>query len=495
MLSSGSPAGLSIKKKLSFLFKDSVLFGGLAALSKSASLISFPFMVAHFSRAEYGEIDYFSVVSGFFVILVVLGLDSGLGRFCYDFDSQDARVELVSQCFTVQVLIAFGFCALLFVCREFMSEHLLQTESAQTLLTLVIVQVPFVVITNFAQNLMKWLFLRKQYIFLTLGVSLSTVILLVCGLIYFELRVQDVFALYLGISIIFSFLGCFFIRNWLRIPRSFLHLPQLFRFSLPVGFICLLGSMIPILDRFFIQNFLSGEDLGRSAVAAKIGLLSCLVITAFQTAWGPFAVSIYKSQDADRTYALVLKIFSCFSLMITFWLAAITEFILNVMTDGKYFNLAYIVFPLALGLNVQAVGWIVEIGISLSKRSYLSIYGYLCFLITSVAVVLLLIKDYGLFAIAFGGLAGYTAKSLIAGWLSIKAYPIRWLCGRVVSTYLVFAMMGCSLCFAAHVYLVDLSLLFALLGGLVVPFYWFFVIQKEDRFKLRSFLKYRFMEQ
>jgi len=59
------PSGLSHAGRLKFLARDSVVYGGAAAISRAFALITFPLLAQHFSVADYGIIDLFSIVGNF----------------------------------------------------------------------------------------------------------------------------------------------------------------------------------------------------------------------------------------------------------------------------------------------------------------------------------------------------------------------------------------------------------------------------------------------
>lgn len=91
-----SPRGLSQRGRLSFLLKDSALYGGAAAISKSFSIITFPLLARHFSIADYGIIDFFGVLASFIGILVIFGQDSAVARFFFEYEDKDKRQQLIS---------------------------------------------------------------------------------------------------------------------------------------------------------------------------------------------------------------------------------------------------------------------------------------------------------------------------------------------------------------------------------------------------------------
>jgi O-antigen/teichoic acid export membrane protein len=103
---------------------------------------------------------------------------------------------------------------------------------------------------------------------------------------------------------------------------------------------------------------LGAEDLGLYAVALKIAMLAGLVVTAFQTAWGPFSLSIHKQNDASLTYNWVLKIFSVGICITVLLITMLSGPLINLLASNRYSGAVVVVFPLLLGLAVQATSWI-----------------------------------------------------------------------------------------------------------------------------------------
>ena len=97
-----------------------------------------------------------------------------------------------------------------------------------------------------------------------------------------------------------------------------------------------------------------------------------------------------------------------------------------ILATERYSEGMVVVLPLTLALCIQSIGWIVEIGISISKRSYLQLYAYTIYLIISIAAIYLFTSSYGIIGVSFGILAGHISKTLVASYLAQLAHPINW---------------------------------------------------------------------
>src|SRR5690606_24666922 len=120
------------------------------------------------------------------------------------------------------------------------------------------------------------------------------------------------------------------------------------------------------------------------------------IVQAFQMAWGPFSMSLYKQRDAIQTYNVVLKIFTLVICLCSLGAALFAPGLLALLTAGRYAEGAAVVFPLAMAVAAQAIGWVVGIGIGFSKKSYLTLYAYLVYLPVSLGAIYVLGSLFGL---------------------------------------------------------------------------------------------------
>jgi O-antigen/teichoic acid export membrane protein len=180
------------------------------------------------------------------------------------------------------------------------------------------------------------------------------------------------------------------------------------------------------MDRFFINRYLTPHDLGLYAVSYKVALLIQLPISAFQTAWGPFYLSIFKQKDAQQTYNTVLLLFTI--IVSTFGLGIIlfSKTLIFILAGEKY-EAAYMpVFPIIMGLIMMSLGWILAIGIDLSKKSHLKFFSTITQLIVAGSSIYFLIPIYGLMGVGIGFLLGYLAYIIIETYMAYNAYHLRF---------------------------------------------------------------------
>ncbi len=437
-----TPAELPLKERLGFLLRDSVLYGGIVALSRLSSLITFPILTRCYSVEDYGILDAFVVLTNLLTILVVFGQDSAVARYFYEYDQASARRQMASQSLAAQLFLAALLLPALWVSAEQLSYLYANKPGLSLLFRLSLAQAPFSLLINFSQNLLKWTFDRRPFLLLSAGSIIAGLLAIFGGVYIFHVGLAGLFSLYLASRIIFAALGLFFCKKWIEIPRGAQYLRELLLFGIPYGLISALGAFIPAMDRALISNLLTTEALGFYAAGYKMASLISLPVQAFQTAWGPFSFSIFKQQDSTRTYDHILLYFTIFICMCTLFLSFSAGPLLIFLATSKYLSSTQVVFPLALGLCIQAMGWISGIGIDLSRRSYLNLYAVIPSVAVSAASILLLIEPFGVMGVAIGLCIGHAFRTVVYTLLAYRAYPLRFSLGKPLLIVAATTVLG-----------------------------------------------------
>jgi len=419
-------AGVPPSGRVNFLLKDSAVYGGAAAVSKAFALITFPLLARHLSVADYGVLDYFMVLAGFLVIFFVFGQDSTVARYFYQYEATTVRRQLISQSLVFQLAGLVLMFPLIWWGAGWIATFLIATPGSVRLFKIVLLQLPFMLLINFSQNLLKWTFARNRFLTISLGFTIVQACLLVLTVMVWDGKIEEVLLVSLGTSVAFGLLGIFFIRDWLIFPSDFRLLREMLPFAIPYGIVSVLGAFSPSLERILTLDLLGAVDLGLYAAGTKVAMLVGLVSSSFHTAWGPFALSLYKHDDAPHTYNFVLKLFVISVCLFVLVLTLFAPPLIKMLATDRYANAHWVVFPLAMGLAIQAISWITEIGIGISKRSYLNLYAYSFAVATTFAGIWLLAPSFGILGVSIGVMLGYIVRATVASWLAQLAYPLPW---------------------------------------------------------------------
>jgi O-antigen/teichoic acid export membrane protein len=439
---STSPAGLSLKERLRFLAKDAFIYGGASALSKAIGLITFPLLARNLSIESYGLFDYLLVLSAFLTIIIVFGQDSGVARFYYEHEQTEQRRQVISQSLAFQLLMLLLCVPTLWWLAPEIA-HLLKVKTEHVdLLRLVVLQVPALVLLNFAQNLLKWTFQRARFLIVSLGQTLTQALLLLLLVVKFEPGLAHLLLLSALCSLFFAALSLFYIKHWLAWPKRFDKLRQMLPYAIPYGVICVIGAFSPTLERSLTNSLLGVEQLGLYAVGTKIAMLLGLLVNAVQMAWGPFSLSLYKQADAGHTYNWVLKLFALLLSLAVLLITLLSQFLIEVLASSRYSGAVVVVFPLVMALAVQATSWITEVGISISKRSHLSLVGQITAICLIMLGITLLTPRFGLLGVGLGVLLGAVTNATVSSCLAQMAHPLPWKYGPALFFLLITLLAG-----------------------------------------------------
>jgi O-antigen/teichoic acid export membrane protein len=420
------PSSLSIRGRLAFLAKDSVMYGGAAAISKAFALVTFPLLARYFSVTEFGLVDFYLFLAALIATGFTFGQDSAVARYFYEYSEAPTRRQIISQSLALQMAVMLAVIPVLWINADWIGTKLSASPLAGDLIRLVLMQVPFIVLVGSARNILKWTSSRAPFLIVSLGNVAFNAGLLTAGIFWFELDVVGVFWVGLGSNLFFAALGIYFIRRWLVVPANLRFLGKLVPFAAPYGVIGFIAAFIPMMERSLVSELIGGYELGLYAAGAKVATLMALVNFAFQTGWGPFSLAIHKQPDASQTYSLVLKLFAVFICVAVLVLSAAGELVISILASQRFAGASVVVFPLAMAIAINATSAITEIGIGLSKKSYLSLFGYVALLASTAIGIIFLASPLGLAGVAVAVLIGQAVRGLIASFLAQRAYKLGW---------------------------------------------------------------------
>jgi O-antigen/teichoic acid export membrane protein len=483
------PNKLGQLERFKFLLSDAAVYGLGGALNKVLALFTFPLLARYFSVEQFGVIDLLNTSVVLLVTLLVFGQDSAVARFFYDDDNSNRRRQVVSQSLVFQIIIIAVVSPILWFNSGLIAEKFSLTTDGEQIIKLLILQAPFFVLINFSQGLLKWTFKRNQFLFISVGSALVSLFGVVLGLTLFEFDVASLFTLYLMTRVTFGLFGVYLVRQWLTWPSDFKILKAMLPFAVPFGLICMTASFLPVFERSVALNYIGAQELGLFAAGAKVALIISLPINAFETAWGPFSLSIFKENDATRTYQLMLPLFTVFVCCMVLFLTAISESLLVLLVSDEYRGAGIVVFALSLTKAIEAIGGITGLGISLAKKSYYKLYSYLIMILVAFLVLPLLSKNFGLAGLAFGSLIVMGIWAIMETYLSQRIHPIDWRFTTTILILFITFIFGSVHQITLNSYIFTGVSIIPLLGILPIMFVaWFRVFNVAERSSLTNSL-------
>ena len=420
------PQALGTLQRLRFLASDTAIYGIAAAVNKGFGLLLFPLLVRNLTVAQYGTLDIALYASMLIGLVLVWGQDSAVARLFFEYEGDRERQEIISQGLLLiggmSVVIATAAVAFYLIAPDF--DWVGRTPRSMILLVMAFAIVSGLL--SFCQGVLKWTFERNRYVSLALGVPATTLAGIALLAQTDRFTPMAALAVMTGVAMVFAVVAVATIRRWLIARPGLGFLRSLIPLALPYGAIATISATVPLMERGVVSGRFGAEELGLYAAAAKIASIAAMLGVAFQMGWGPFAYSIYRQENAIRTYNLVLRAFAAIVCIAVLGLSALAEPVTAVLAGDRYRGAALFVFPLAMVFAVQAIGWITELGIHLSKRTYLNLIGFGCYLAISLAGMFYLSRAIGMIGVPLGALAGQIAMLLISATVAQRAHRMSW---------------------------------------------------------------------
>lgn len=415
------PEKLSVKEKVKFLFRDSLFFGGLKAVSMLFPLLTIPILTRYFSVENYGLYDSLIVLANLVAAFLVFGQDSAVARWFYQVDEKKLKQKIVSESLMIQLIFTILIIPLLIFYRYELADFYLQKPNYGKYILLSLVFSCLLLLNNYTINILKWTYDRKHYAL----VSILKPVLILLSLFLVIIMSGNLadFLIYSNISLVIcNSFGFYFCRKWIIFPKRLIFVKKMLFYGLPLGILASTSSFLPAIQRNMITIFLDLYSVGIYALAFKVASIVVIVSGIFHMAWGPFSMAIFKENDAEYVYNIVLKIYFLVLVFSVFIVKLFASFLITSFGTSEYLEAIYLVLPLSLALMINGVTGITGIGINLSMKSYLSL---IPFIISAALLTLLLyyfIPIYKLEGVVYSLLIANSVKMIITSYIARKAY-------------------------------------------------------------------------
>ncbi|MBL7934137.1 MAG: polysaccharide biosynthesis protein [Bacteroidia bacterium] len=230
-------------------------------------------------------------------------------------------------------------------------------------------------------------------------------------------------------------------------------LKEMLRYTWPLIILGLAGMVNETLDRIILGELVPDEsqgqiDQGIYGACYKIAILMTIFIQAFRFAADPFFFGKSKEKDSKKTYALVMKYFVIFCLLIFLGTLMNLDWI-KYLVDEPYWEGLKVVPILLLANLFLGVVYNLAIWYKLSGQTkygaVISIFGA----IITVLVNIIFVPKYSYIACAWATLGAYGGMMLLSYFLGQKNFPIKYNL-RAITVYglAAFTLYGISRTYA-----------------------------------------------
>jgi len=464
------------KYVLKQLAGDSVVYGLMFALRQSIGIITFPIMSRIFVPADYGALDLIGVTTSIISSLVTLGISGAVFRYFYDYDRK-GQITLVSTSCCYQFTITFIFVLILFLtAAKHISIWLLNSLDYVLAIRLALIAIPITVIDSFLIDIFRLLRKKWYYLIFSLIGSVLTVLLTILFVVKLRMGIAGALLSGLLINLLMGFIKIYFLRNLFKAVFDLEILKKLLKFGIPLVPAPLIRWVTTSSNRYVMQYYSSLNEIGLFSTASKISSLVSIFFAMIQYAWSPIAYSIYKEPESPRIFARILTVVTIASTFMAMASTIFAENIIIFLAPSTYFLAYQAVGPIAFGMVIYIIFYMVSIGILVGNQPKHYTLAYLIGAIVSIIFNFVFIPSYGMLGAAFALFLSYIASTIYVYFRAQPVYPIPYEISKLIRILLI----GLGLSYISIVLSISILMKIGMLVIYPVILYISRVINKSD---------------
>ncbi len=481
-------------EKVKTLIKHTSIYGFGTALSMSISFILTPILTRNFDPANYGVIELIGNITAIISLLLVMGFSTSLGIYFYSTDNQQDKKEYISTALTYLLVTSAIFCSVLFLFADPLSTLFFKSTAYSIYLKFTFVALPFTIFLSVSFSLLRFLSRSVTFVVLSTVKTLLTISLTIFFLLYLKQGLLSVYYPILVVNAALAIVMFLVIKEYklkFFVPEK---LKRLLKVGIPLIPVAIFDWIMNLSDRFFLTHFRDLYDVGIYSVSIKVASFILLIVTVFQMAWGPLALSIARSAEAKEFYKKSLSYFVIIGCLGATILSLFGKEIITIFTSPDYVEAFRYVGPLSLSAVMYGAYSIVAIGVNITKKTQKILYSTATAAILNVILNLIFIARYGIWAAALSTFVSYAISMYLLSVISNKYYPVDYNLKKV-TRILVLAIAIISLGYVLIA--LNLHALVLLRVGLIICYcaaIWFMnFISKDDKIAIKNIIRTRIL--
>lgn len=435
---------------LKSLAKDTVIYGVTNIVSKFLNWLLAPFYIRVLAdSAEYGIVTNLYAWVSVILVILTLGLETGLFRFMNTSETPHkvygTTLRLLSVAVGLFLLVGLFFVGdiALWLGYPDSPEYVgifIVIVSIDALLSL-----PFAYLRHTKRPLR---FAFYKFLFILLNIFFNLFFLLLCPWLHkhfpesiswfyrSDYSVGYIFISNLLATVIELLCMLPVLRPALKVYDKTLIRPML-NYCIPLMLLGVMGNFSRMAGQILIPELYSDKvyamsQLGIYGGCLKISVVMVMFMQAFRFAYDPFVFSKMKKADAPRAYRVAMNYFVLFTaaifLGIMYWIDLFKHIVSPEYYEGLRIVPIVMMSEILFGIYYNLSMWY-----KLSDRTYFgTIFSLVGFVIT-VGIIIIFTPQYGYVACAWASLICNLVMMLLSYTLGRKYHPIEYDLGKVLS--------------------------------------------------------------
>ncbi len=412
--------------KFKQLGKDTVIYGLGGIAGKLINFILLPIYTRIFNPSDYGIMDVIATMVALAGVILTAGTETALSYYFFKSDDLSERRKTITTnsiyIFAINACIAL----VVFLLAEPISNLIFKGEMYAIYLRVAVLSLPFSNLVALNLNLLR--LQRKPWAYLALSIPqlIFSILLSIYLVVILKIGIIGVFWAQFVTMFLFSTIGLYVNRSYFGMGFSLHRLAELLRYGLPLVISGLSMWSIYYLDRYFLLNFSTLEEIGLYSVGLRIASVINLLTQAFRTANAPFQFEIAADKNARQIYAQTLRYYLLLTSLACVLLSLFARPMLQLLTTTAYIN-AYKVVALATYCEVAYGAYqLIGVGLLLTRKTGMTGIAIGLGGLINVAYLYIFVPLLGMIGAALATLLAHLTIIVFLFVSAQKAYPIPY---------------------------------------------------------------------
>ena len=482
MTDSSPPHTTLLNADVQKVVHHSAVYGIGVVLRRMGSIIMLPIYTRFLSTEEYGTVELLGISIDIVALILGLGLNASVFRFCSRAATEGEKRQIVS---TVHFLMmgASLFGALTGVALAPHISQIVFSSTDQTyFVRIVFTSFFFLGVSEIGMTALQARHESARYVrisMMQLVIQLSVIVYL---LVFRQMGIMGVL---LGNLTAFACSGTYLVwvtLRWTGVQFSRTFLRPLFRYSIPLVFDNIAAFIMAFGDRYFLNHMSSTAEVGLYALSYKFGFMILYMLQPFHTFWAVERFEVAKRQDASSMYRRYFLYYLATLLFFALGLSVLAKDAIRIMAAPEFHPAYRVIWILVTAYVIHGLAAFCMIGVLVEgKTEQITISTWFA---AAVCLVMnfVLVPRYHSYGAAIATIVPFSLRYVLVLRFSQRLLPVAYDWGaaaRLVGIY------GVLLAVALYVDIesIPLSIAFnvCLIGVMPVAIYFSGVLTAGER--------------
>ncbi|GAB1308267.1 polysaccharide biosynthesis C-terminal domain-containing protein [Urechidicola sp. KH5] len=202
-------------------------------------------------------------------------------------------------------------------------------------------------------------------------------------------------------------------------------LKRMLRYGWPIAIAGVAYIINENLDKFLIKRLIGDHEMGVYAACYKIAIFMNLYVMAFKLGAEPFFFNNAKKENAQKTYALILKYFVIIGGLVIIGVVGYLDLFKHLINSNYWDALAIV--PIVLMANLfLGIYHNVAVWYKLTDKTRFGMYFSIIGALITIVLNILLLPKYGYMVAAWATLVAYSSMAIISYLVGKKYYEVPY---------------------------------------------------------------------